>query len=172
MRLCKRYLETHGTAGYFSVQAGHRGTAISLAIGAVSDLPNDPHDVFLGTAEALRQWTIEAVFQGAWMREYHHWETDTKAYFEAMHVRNSSVAPKWRTLSGSHVQKVRSQLAAFSVPEPTSLSVIDQMRGLLNDTKHDGGYLANAQDYNDLTNAVTKFWDDLNEQEEVDYNRR
>ena len=103
------------------------------------------------------------------MREYHQWEIDTKIYFEAMHARNASSAPKWRALSGSHVQKIQAQLALFSVVEPTSLDVIDQMRLRLNNTKHEGSYLATPQDYEQLTNAINEFWSELANQEKVDY---
>lgn len=171
MKLCKRYLEPRGTAVYFWAQAGHRKSAIDLAVGALRDLPNNPQDAFFEMNESMCQWTIEAVFQGAWMREYHHWETDTKAYFEAMHGRNASNTPNWRTLGGSHVQKVQAQLVLFAAKEPASLSIIDQMRARLNDTKHEGSYLATAQDYEELADAVSEFWSDLNDQEEVDYRR-
>lgn len=169
MKLCKRYLEVPGTAVYFWTQAGHRQSAIDLAVGALHDLPSDSDDPFSEMSVAMRQWTIEAVFQGAWVREYHHWETDTKAYFKAMHGRNGSSEPNWRVIAGSHVQKVRAQLALFSVAEPASLTLIDAMRLRLNETKHEGGYLATAQDYGRLAEAISSFWGNLDEQESVDY---
>ena len=169
MKLCKKHLEIPETAVYFWAQAGHRKTAIELAVSALRELPNDPQEVFFEESESMRQWTIEAVYQGAWMREYHHWEADTKTYFNAMHARNASSEPRWRALNESHVQKVRLQLASFSSAEPTSLNAIDEMRILLNDTKHEGGYLATAQDYQHLTDAISSFWSNLNKQEVVDY---
>jgi hypothetical protein len=62
------------------MQAGHRKTAIDLVIDSLRGLPNDSSEqVFAEMGEAMRGWTIEAVVQGAWVREYHKWETDTKS---------------------------------------------------------------------------------------------
>ncbi|MEQ6335747.1 hypothetical protein, partial [Sphingobium sp. MK2] len=38
-----------------------------------------------------------------------------------------------------------------------------------NDMKHEGGYLATAQDYHHLAEAVSSFWSGLAEQESVGY---
>lgn len=171
MKLTSRYLEISDTGVYFATQAGHRQSAIELAVAALCDLPNEPDDLLFEIGESMREWTVEANYQGAWMREYHHWETDTKAYFGAMCDRNNAVRPDWRKLNGSHVDKVKSLLAQFGVSASASLSMIDIMRGRLNDTKHEGRYLATEQIYQKLTAAVIDFWDDLGGKEHVVYMR-
>ena len=110
MKLIKPpYPDNTGTALYYCIHAGHRKTAIELAVASLRELA-----AFDQFEAAMREWTIEAVAQGAWVREYHRWETDTKSYFDAMHVRNGATAPNWKKMGGSHVEKIEMQLALFS----------------------------------------------------------
>jgi hypothetical protein len=117
-------------------------------------------------AEAMREWTIEAVIQGAWVREYHKWETDTKSYFGVMHARNGGSAPKWGKIDGSQLEKVKKQLAIFSATAPASMAVIEEARCRVNGMKHEDSYLASQSDYESLAAAVDQFWQELNDQEE------
>jgi hypothetical protein len=156
-----------GTGLCYSTLAAHRKTSIDLVIAALRRLPGDPSDQFLHeVGEAMREWTIEAVIQGAWVREYHKWETDTKSYFGVMHARNGGSAPKWGKIDGSHVEKVKKQLAIFSAAAPASMAVIEDTRCRVNGMKHEDSYLASQSDYETLAAAVDQFWQDLNDQEE------
>jgi hypothetical protein len=167
MRLVKPpHPEVSGTGLYYCMQAGHRKTAIDLVIDSLRGLPNDSSEqVFAEMGEAMRGWTIEAVVQGAWVREYHKWETDTKSYFNVMYARNKASPPNWKKLTCSHVEKIEKQLALFSATLPASLTVIDKTRDRINDAKHEDSYLASQSDYECLTTAVDQFWQSLITQE-------
>jgi hypothetical protein len=167
MKLIKPpYPDPTGTGLDYCMQATHRRTAIELAIAALQELPSDPDDLLYEMSEAMREWTVEAVVQGAWVLGYHKWETDTKSYFDVMHTRNGEPAPQWKKMKGSHVEKVRTQLATFSAKVPVSLIVIDGVRDRVNDAKHDDSYLASQSDYESLSAAIDQFWQDLESQEE------
>jgi hypothetical protein len=160
MKLIKPpYPDTTNTGLYYCTQAAHRKTAINLAIAALQELP-----AFYEMDQAMREWTIGAVVQGALVREYHKWETDTKDYFDAMHVRNGNAAPNWQ-VRASHVKKIKMQLDFFSATHPISIEAIEETRKHVNNMKHNDGYLANRQDYEDLTCAVDQFWQGLDAQE-------
>ena len=73
--------------------------------------------------------------------------------------------PNWKKLTGSHVEKIETQLALFSVTPPASLTVIDKTRDRINDAKHEDSYLASQSDYECLTTAVDQFWQSLITQE-------
>jgi hypothetical protein len=173
MKLIKPpYPDPTGTGLDYCMQAAHRRTAIELAIAALQELPSDPSDQLLcEMGEAMREWTIEAIVQGAWVLGYHKWETDTKSYFDVMHVRNGQPAPQWKKIKRqmkmpSHVEIVRTQLATFSAKIPASLIVIDGVRERVNDAKHEDSYLASQSDYEALSAAIDQFWQDLESQEE------
>ena len=83
----------YGAAHNF-IQVGHRQTAIEYAIagvtkiceGNISVLGDNP---FNSEMEAtMREWVVETLLQGAYLREYHLWEKDCKAYFAIMAERN------------------------------------------------------------------------------------
>ena len=161
MKLIKPpYPDTTDTGVCYWSQTGNRKTAIDLAVAALRELP-----AFDTMSEAMREWAIEAVAQGAWVREYHKWETDTKSYFCSMHLRNGVTAPNWKKLDGSHVEKIEKQLALFSATPPATIAVIEENRGRVNDTKHDDSYLAGQSDYEFLVSAISQFWEDLAAQE-------
>ena len=166
MRLVKPpHPQVTGTGLYYCTEAGNRKHAIDLVIEALRGLPNDPSEFLAEMGEAMREWTIEAVVQGAWVREYHKWETATKSYFNVMYARNSKAAPNWEKLMGSHVEKIENQLALFSAAPPASLTMIDKTRDRINDAKHEDSYLASQSDYECLTTAVDQFWQSLITQE-------
>ena len=153
------------TGLYYATQAGHRKIAIDLVFEAIKALSSNTDPVLGQMSEALREWTIEAVVQGAWIREYHKWETDTKSYFGTMHIRNNIPYPNWKKIEGSHVWKIEQELALFSATPPPSVTVIDSMRSRVNNSKHEESYLATPADYEALVVAVGQFWQDLDVQE-------
>jgi hypothetical protein len=167
MKLCKPpYPDPTGTGLYYVTHTGHRKTAIDLAIEALRVLPNDPDPIFGEVSEAMREWIIEALIQGAWIREYHKWETDTKSYFDFMHTRNGGAIPNWKNISGSHIDKVKEQLVLFSAIPPALMAVIEETRQHVNGMKHEDSYIASQADYESLVSAVERFWNDLECQEE------
>jgi hypothetical protein len=161
MKLVKPpYPDSTGTGLYYCTQAAHRKVAIDLAVAALRELA-----AFDAMDEAMREWTIQAVIQGGLVREYHKWEVDTKSYFDLMHIRNRDSIPKWNKMDGSHVEKIEAQLALFSATRPASLTVIDETRHRVNDTKHEDSYLATLPDYEALASAVDEFWQEIESQE-------
>jgi hypothetical protein len=154
------YPDSTGTGLDYCTQAAHRKGAIDLAVAGLRELA-----AFDEMDEAMREWTIEALIQGALVREYHKWETDTKSYFDLMHVRNGAPNRKWKDMNDSHVKKIEEQLALFSATRPASLTVIDKTRGRVNHIKHDDSYLATLPDYEALASAVDEFWQQIGSQE-------
>ncbi|MDB5713041.1 MAG: hypothetical protein JWO15_438 [Sphingomonadales bacterium] len=155
-----RYPSVAGTAGYFYLQATHRRHAIELALGAIAALPGEPAGGFLDLDDVIRDWASDTLIQGACLREYHHWEADTKHYFAAAYQRHGQSLPSWKG-PGSHVVKVSEQLDTFQVALPSSLQILDAMRGNLNNLKHESEYLVTMADLDLLTQAVYAFWGDI-----------
>lgn len=94
MQLRKKFLETGANAATNYVQVGHRRTAIEYALAGIKRhhdavLEAFGHDPFsLEMEGTMRAWVAETLLQGAYLREYHLWEKDCKAYFPEMAQRN------------------------------------------------------------------------------------
>jgi hypothetical protein len=177
MKLMRRHLEPGAMVNY--VQIGHRRTAVDYAIAGVRKI----HDANLGllghdptNAEmegTMMAWVIESLLQGAYVREYHLWEKDCKAYFVLMVNRNNqplTINPKEKPFTSF----VRKALSAFEVTLPDDfLSAIEHMRKQVNVMKHDEGleldHFISEADYADAVNALESFWDTLMTREEVTY---
>ncbi|MBW4091860.1 MAG: hypothetical protein HIU82_12255 [Proteobacteria bacterium] len=129
-------------------------------------------------AAPMGEWAVESLIQGAWMREYHEWEKATKSYFDGQCSRAGTAKPDWKgkvpgiTRAASHVDRVRAQLSLFSatISEGT-LAILDEQRNRINVAKHEDEYFATEQDYLDLINAVSAFWNELATQEEFTMSR-
>jgi len=159
MKLLKPpYPSVTDSSTYFHIQSAHRRHAIDLGLGAIADLPPGPGDGLGKMDEALRNWASDALIQGACLREYHHWEADTKRYFAAIYQRNGQPGPSWKG-PGSHVAKVGEQLTIFGLAPAPSMSVLDATRLNLNDLKHEDGYFVTMADYDGLMEAIYAFWD-------------
>src|SRR4051812_12229361 len=78
---------TVGLASICHVQVEHRKTAMEYAIAGISLVHEKNSSLFAGDKSAteiedvIRDWVIETLIQGAYIREYHIWEKDTKKYF-------------------------------------------------------------------------------------------
>jgi hypothetical protein len=163
-----------GSGTYFYIQASHRQNAIEMAVGAIrqaceqatKEAPNA--ELFPGSNLIARDWAIETLLQGAFLREYHAWETDTKQYFDWQHLRNGGTKVAWKKQDNSHghVSKVKQQLLIFSASVPGSaMAAINRARKDVNTIKHGGTFLATEGDYNALVAAIDAFWIRLAEQE-------
>ena len=125
---------------------------------------------------AMQAWVIESLLQGAYLREYHLWEKDCKAYFAGMAERNGrSLALKPKG-SQSFTDVARDTLLAFEVTLPhETLSAIERMRARVNVMKHDVGleldHLISEGDYVEAATALENFWDSLAHGEHVAYGR-
>ena len=164
------YPDPTGSGGYFFTQAGHRQTAIEMAIDTIRkaferEIKEAPDDQ--ANREFLivgRDWVIKSLLQGAYLREYHAWETDTKQYFDCQHRRNESKGVVWKT--GNHVSQVKQQLSIFSASVPDHvMAAIDQARRHVNTIKHKGTFLATEDDYKASVAGIEDFWSGLAEQE-------
>ena len=166
------YPDVVGTAGYYWVHAGHRDTAIDMAIeiirqAAANKLSTLDDPFAREMTGIMRDWAIESLIQGAWMREYHMWERNTKEYFDGHYVRNGHAKVNWRATRCSHVAKVTKQLKIFLASIPAELlTVIDDARKRVNIAKHEAEDFATDADYKALATAVASFWETLASQEE------
>jgi hypothetical protein len=178
MKLRKaRHPDPTDSGVYFFTQACHRKTAIEVAIGAIREVcdratkeaRND--ELFPGSNAVMGHWAIESLLQGAFLREYHAWETDTKQYFDTQHVRNGGTKVDWKKQDDScgHVSKVKQQLLRFSASVPEqAMAAINRTRNDVNTIKHNQGTLVVTEDdYNALVDSVGVFWSELASQESV-----
>ena len=167
MRLIKRHLESGATVNY--MQVSHRHTAIEYTIACVAKLHDANlaalgHDPFTSEMEGtMRAWVIETILQGAYLREYHLWEKDCKAYFAAMAERNGASVTMKTKPAQSFPQLIQETLVVFGVTVPADiLSAIEHMRQMVNTMKHDAGleldHFISERDYTDAVAALEGFW--------------
>ena len=115
---------------------------------------------------SMRDWVIETLLQGAYLREYHLWEKDCKAYFTGMAQRNDAEISTKPKGGQSFVDLIGATLANFDVRMPVNiLGAIERMRQRVNIMKHDAGLELNhfigASDYADDIKALEGFWEHL-----------
>lgn len=173
MRLTRRFLE-HGAA-HNLIQVGHRLTAIEYAIAGITKIyeanlslvgDNSLNSEMEGT---MREWVVETLLQGAYLREHHLWEKDCKAYFAIMAERNGeTILIKTKGL----LKGVKNALIKFDVPMPLDiLSTIESVRERVNVMKHDAGleleHFVTEHHYKEAVNAVERFWAFLVDCEQV-----
>jgi hypothetical protein len=167
VRLIKPYLEPGATVN--CVQVGHHQTAVEYAMAGIeklhdANLAQFGDDPFNSEMEGtMRAWVVETLLQGAYLREYHLWEKDCKAYFIAMAARNA-VTTTIRTKGGqSFLELVKEILVSYDVTIPARiLDAIDRMRIKINDMKHAAGleldHFISAGDYAEAVAALEGFW--------------
>jgi hypothetical protein len=170
MQLKRKFLETGAAVN--CIQAGHRHTAVEYAIAGIkkvhdSNLDLLGRDPFSSEMEGRMQaWVAETLFQGAYMREYHLWEKDCKAYFSAMAERNGNVLAMKTKGGQSFTDRVREVLGLFAVAIPAEiLGAIERMRDRVNVMKHDAGleleHFITEADYVEAIEAIEGFWNHL-----------
>jgi len=87
-------ITNHGASLYW-VQLNHRKTAIEYAIHTIDEAHSKDKETPYGDplldeiTDVMRDWVIETLIQGAYPREYHIWEKDTKEYFTNQLCRNN-----------------------------------------------------------------------------------
>lgn len=166
MQLIKKHLEP-GAIGNFT-QLGHRRGAIDGLIAVITQMYKDnPHagnpDPLTWDADVMKNWLIETLLQGAYLREYHLWEKDCKAYFAAAAERNGE-----QMILASHgfIRQIKHALLAFSIAMPdATLNAIDGMRERVNVMKHEPGleedHFISEGDYAGAIDALEGFWNHL-----------
>ena len=110
----------------------------------------------------MRAWVAETLLQGAYLREYHLWEKDCKAYFPEMAQRSGSTLVM-ETRGQSFTALIWDILARFSVAvSPNITSAIETMRGRVNVMKHEAGleldHFISEADYIAGVEALEEFW--------------
>jgi hypothetical protein len=170
MRLIRRYPEPGATGNY--TQVGNHQTAVEYAIAGIeklhdANLAQLGRDPFNSEMEGtMRDWVIESLLQGAYLREYHLWEKDCKAYFIAMAERNGAAITMKMKGAQSFPDLVKETLVSYDVAVPVEiLDAIDRMRVKINDMKHAVGleldHFISAKDYTDAVAALEGFWEYL-----------
>ena len=152
------------------VQLGHRKTAIEYALAGIRQVGRANKRLFrrdklFSDLEGVMQdWVAETLYQGAYLREYHLWEKDCKAYFAAMAVRNKdswSAKVKGDTAFPGHIAAT---LLTYGVRLPEGVfAEIDTMRKRVNVMKHDSGleleHFITKGDYQQAIGALKQFWE-------------
>lgn len=171
------YLEVAGSAFGYRTQADHRRTALKMAMDTVreaaeSDAQKMGGDISsMDMAKAMGEWVIESLVQGAFLREYHVWEKDTKEYFNGQKERQGEQPINWRDSGKPYTNKIAALLATYNAyVDEKVMSALDLTRKRINDLKHEPGLLLSHyvrwEDVEDLFNVIGQFWDELDRQEE------
>jgi hypothetical protein len=176
VQLVKRFLESGASVNY--IQVGHRQTAIEYTIAGTAKI-HDANLDLLGrdplTSEmegSMRAWVVETLLQGAYVREYHLWEKDCKAYFPAMAERNGVTLVMKARGGQSFTELVKETLVAFDVVNPDDiLTGIEQMRQRVNVMKHEAGleleHFVTEGEYSEAISALEGFWEYLAAREQL-----
>jgi hypothetical protein len=101
-----RLVNKHPAATYYLTQAGHHLTAIEAAVayvdaGFARSRSEQTDDVSSEFSSIERDWVIETIYQGAYLRQYHLWEKDCKEYLSsqgASKSRETSIEGFWEFL--------------------------------------------------------------------------
>lgn len=169
MPFIRNFTEPGAAVNY--IQVGHRQTAVEYAIAGIKRQRDDNlvqfsgDQVFFALESTMGEWVIETLIQGAYMREYHLWEKDCKAYFGAFPKGPRSVVAKMREIFAHH---------GFAVPEDI-FTAIDRMREMTNVMKHEEGltldHFVTEADYKSTIEAIEGFWEYIIPLENANHNK-
>lgn len=167
---------TAKSAPYYWIQHGHRQTAISAAIaifGHHRELEKSSTDFFTtARSDTIHDWLIETLIQGAYLREYHIWEKDVKAYLNDQRQWNgNNTGFDWRPRGKSMVARTQVYLAEFGVMiDDQIMKAIEIMRSRVNPMKHEPGlsleHFVSTKEYYVAHRAIEEFWEHLTKVEE------
>jgi hypothetical protein len=167
--------KTLHASGYYAIQLNHNKIAIETAISCIESIhaqesTNGYGDmVDSGFIDTMRDWLIETLLQGAYIREYHIWEKNVKEYCNIQWALNGNLQPcKWKSKkSESFIDKTKERLSEFSASVP--LDAINIMREKTNTAKHCPGLLTEhfvtRAEYDEAIRAIEVFWETLGQQE-------
>jgi hypothetical protein len=173
MQLIKKYPEPGAVINF--IQLSHRREAIDGVIAAIAKMyaaEAANADPLAWDAGVMKDWLAETVLQGAYLREYHLWEKDCKAYFAAMAGRNGRELILKSKRGQTFAKVIEGTLVAFDVAMPVEImSALEIMRQRVNVMKHDVGleldHFVSDSDYADAINALERFWEFLAAREKV-----
>jgi hypothetical protein len=178
MRLRRAFHDTEANAAINFIQISHRRDAVAYAFAGIARqhdavLEAFGRDPFMTDMEStMRAWVAETLIQGAFLREYHLWEKDCKAYFPVMAQRNSKSLTMRPVKGQTFTDLICETLAQFDIVMPNSITgAIDKMRERVNIMKHEAGleleHFVSEADYYASVSALEGFWSHLADAEEV-----
>lgn len=159
----------------YATQSEHRKTALQYLI-CGTDLMHEknqkmfPDDPLWEELEGVMPvWAVETLAQGAYIREYHIWEKETKEYFVEQLVRNELSGEEARVCrrnGESHVSTIQRMLSNFSIFNlEDEINQIESMRLKVNEAKHDPGVLiehfVSIDNFWEKHTAINAFWSKL-----------
>ncbi|MGO8798777.1 MAG: hypothetical protein ACLQJL_06795 [Roseiarcus sp.] len=174
MELRRKFNDSSDAAVNY-IQVSHRREAVDYTIAGIRKI-HDLNLELLGrdplTSEMegfMQAWVVETLLQGAYMREYHLWEKDCKAYFRTMASRNGGAVTM---KSGRFTDHIRDILGLFSVVLPPGIfDAIERMRARVNVMKHEAGleteHFITEADYTAAIEALEGFWNHLATAEQI-----
>src|SRR5579859_2058965 len=163
-------------ATLYWVQLNHRKTAMEYIVQVIADAYTREESVSCNDllltefSKTMRDWAIETLIQGAYLREYHIWEKDTKEYFANQLARNNDPRSFPFPKMGDHIEQVKAALDLFSVEITNGiLTDIDSMRKKANIAKHEPGlhdsHFVAQSEYHNAVEAIESFWEVLSKNE-------
>jgi hypothetical protein len=170
-RQIQRYLENGASVSWLDIQ--HRKDAIQYVILGIREVYDRDIACFAGDlrfaeTERMRDWVIETVYQGAYLREYHLWEKDCKAYFTALRQRAGkdplpSKIPKAVQGYPAYATSLACELGLHI--DPAIVDGLEVMRQKTNIMKHDPALTTcrflEAEEYEEAISSIESFWDAL-----------
>lgn len=167
-------------AGTYWVQSAHRETALQYLIQGAAQLHKQhlsahPADDFsIELEEIMPQWAIETLAQGAYMREYHIWEKETKEYFSQQLIYNGldgQTAKVRQKSNENYVEAIERILLDFSISNlEIEIMEVNGMREKVNVAKHDPGVLTehfiSIEEFWRKHSNISSFWSKLADLEE------
>jgi hypothetical protein len=165
----------HPAATYYLTQAAHHRTAIDAAVGYVAEFarsrPEQTDDIVSSEFWSIeRDWVIETIYQGAYLRQYHLWEKNCKEYF------SSQGAPIPKTGRQGFTECVEQVLLShFHIDVPQDvMAALSTVRSKVNNMKHEEGVqteeFVSADDYVTAVATIERFWEFLEKNEALSPN--
>jgi hypothetical protein len=167
-----RLVNKHPAATYYLTQAGHHLTAIEAAVayvdaGFARSRSEQTDDVSSEFSSIERDWVIETIYQGAYLRQYHLWEKDCKEYFSSQGFEIPRNLGGW-SFTDYVKQEVLSSRFRLDGPQEV-MAALCTMRSKVNRMKHDEGVqteeFVSADDYATAVAAIEGFWEFLGKNE-------
>jgi hypothetical protein len=156
----------------YCIQAGHHRTAIETAVRCIEaefarSLSEHTNDSFLSeVVPNVRNWVIETIYQGAYLRVYHLWEKNCTEYFSAKGV---NMKPRGGVAFTEHLKQVLSSKVGLDVSDV--MDALNTMRLKVNRMKHQSGVQNDeficAGDYGAAIATIEGFWEFIAEKERV-----
>jgi hypothetical protein len=174
LKLLHRHLQR--AASHYWAQVGHDRTAIESAIKRINDGAqkeieslNPLKEPFLDFIARSHEWVMEALLQGAFIREYHLWEKHVREYVANQRAWNGRAASsKWHH---DFIVGAELELAQFGAQLP--VAVLKQLRNIrrkVNKAKHEPGlsldHFVTHDEFFAAIETFQGFWEGLSAQEE------